>query len=408
LRQHTDTGHSVGQYFDHCLKTSEAFDMETAGVVIGAVALVGVFEDCIELLSQIGAAKSMEEDHILLATRLDLQKALLLQWAERMSIYDEELSDARLSEATVASLIYRALKCICQLLQDGKVLQERYGVREAEATEAAEPSTTVSNSLMARIRDMSLNVKSPRGFEKRKSRHRSSDTNSKTKRSRSDFESSQSGQAELSHQRLDNNLQNKRPRHDTYRSQLENQGQSSYSNRTGKLTVSEKIKWVIKDKDQFDSLVRKLSEFISDIDRLVPPQTGDAPKHTILARDMQTLDSVQELRKIMYASRTDNRELINITQRAIDEACTRLIHSHLWFRLIDDRESSIADAHSRTFEWSIHPPTSEVVWDDLGRWLRSGRDMYWIHGKPGSGKSTLMVSGVYMAIVCRVCADLHV
>jgi hypothetical protein len=378
------------------LKTSETFDMEIAGVVIGAVALVGVFEDCIELLSQIGAAKSMEKDHTLLATRLDLQRALLLQWAERMNIYDEELVDARLSEATVTSLIYRTLKCICQLLKDGKVLQERYGVRAVERTGTAEPSTTVSNSLMARIRDMSLNVKSPSGFERGKSRHQPSDITGKTKRSRSDFESSQSGQAELSHQRLDN----------TYRSRLENQNQNSYSNRAGKLPVSQKIKWIIKDKDQFDSLVRKLSELISDIDRLVPPQTGHAPKHTILARDMQTLDSVQELRKIMYASRTDNRELINITQQAIDEACTRLIHTHLWFRLIDDRESSIVDAHSQTFEWSIHPPTSEVVWDDLGQWLRSGRDIYWIHGKPGSGKSTLMVSGIYMVIVCRGCADL--
>jgi hypothetical protein len=68
------------------------------------------------------------------------------------------------------------------------------------------------------------------------------------------------------------------------------------------------------------------------------------------------------------------------------------ILNRLWFRLIDDRKNHIAEAHSKTLEWAINPPASGVVWDDLGQWLRSGHGIYWIHGKPGSGKSTLMVS----------------
>ncbi|EPS45160.1 hypothetical protein H072_844 [Dactylellina haptotyla CBS 200.50] len=57
----------------------------------------------------------------------------------------------------------------------------------------------------------------------------------------------------------------------------------------------------------------------------------------------------------------------------------------------DDRHSAISEAHQKTFEW---------VWDGLdtahgGRnnfwsWLKRGKGIYWISGKPGSGKSTLM------------------
>ncbi|KAI4918902.1 hypothetical protein J4E85_009692 [Alternaria conjuncta] len=62
--------------------------METAGLAVGTLALIGVFEDCVTLLSQIGAAKCMEKDYTLLKTRLNFQKTLLLQWAERLKLHD--------------------------------------------------------------------------------------------------------------------------------------------------------------------------------------------------------------------------------------------------------------------------------------------------------------------------------
>lgn len=363
--------------------------MEVAGVVLGAVALVGVFEDCITLFSQIGAAKSQEKDYILLVTKLDLEKALLLQWAERMKIHDKEKYDPRLNEATIALPIHKTLDCIRQLLQDGDILQRQYGVRAAEAIEATEPCTTASSGVLSRLRDNSLTLQfrsnlSNSSRNQSKLLHRSSDVGSKTKRSRSDVESTYPHQAELSHQGSDEEHKNKRSRHGSHVSQFDHPNQQSYDNRRSKISSAVgKIKWVIRDKEQFDSLVRKLSELISGIDRLVPAQGGDMPM-------------------------SDNSKLIDITKRAIDEVCIQLIHDRLWFRLIDDRKNSINDAHSRTFEWSIHPPTSGAVWDDLNGWLRSGRHIYWIHGKPGSGKSTLMVSEIYARVLCKVCTNFRV
>ena len=50
-----------------------------------------------------------------------------------------------------------------------------------------------------------------------------------------------------------------------------------------------------------------------------------------------------------------------------------------------DRYDSITEAHEKTFAWIFEDPGPGFI-----TWLREGRQVYWIRGKPGSGKSTLM------------------
>lgn len=49
----------------------------------------------------------------------------------------------------------------------------------------------------------------------------------------------------------------------------------------------------------------------------------------------------------------------------------------------DTRMEQIEDQSNHSFDW---------VYSSLGfpQWLRNGQEIYWISGKPGSGKSTLM------------------
>lgn len=49
------------------------------------------------------------------------------------------------------------------------------------------------------------------------------------------------------------------------------------------------------------------------------------------------------------------------------------------------RHDDIEDAHIRTFQWVFGSPH-----DQLLSWLESGTGIFWVSGKPGSGKSTLM------------------
>jgi hypothetical protein len=59
-----------------------------------------------------------------------------------------------------------------------------------------------------------------------------------------------------------------------------------------------------------------------------------------------------------------------------------------------DRYERISEAHKSTFEWIFHEADdAEDVgghWDNFSDWLTSNKPLYWITGKPGSGKSTLM------------------
>lgn len=56
-----------------------------------------------------------------------------------------------------------------------------------------------------------------------------------------------------------------------------------------------------------------------------------------------------------------------------------------------DREAGVAEAHTDTLKWIFKDPSTENrKWDNFGQWLTSENQLYWITGKMGSGKSTLM------------------
>ncbi|KAI1121899.1 hypothetical protein F5Y10DRAFT_271626 [Nemania abortiva] len=55
------------------------------------------------------------------------------------------------------------------------------------------------------------------------------------------------------------------------------------------------------------------------------------------------------------------------------------------------RHQKIPVAHTRTFKWSLRETEeTEVEYGKLRRWLKSDDALFWVSGKPGSGKSTFM------------------
>jgi hypothetical protein len=72
----------------------------------------------------------------------------------------------------------------------------------------------------------------------------------------------------------------------------------------------------------------------------------------------------------------------------------------IYFAELQDRYEAIPEAYRKTFEWVFQEPGSNSAnthatpqlqeKDSFVRWLRSPEPLYWITGKPGSGKSTLM------------------
>jgi hypothetical protein len=63
----------------------------------------------------------------------------------------------------------------------------------------------------------------------------------------------------------------------------------------------------------------------------------------------------------------------------------------LRFETMGDRFTAIEEAHKQTFQWVFNNPSAfNRPWSDFSEWLEAKSDMYWIQGKAGSGKSTLM------------------
>jgi hypothetical protein len=63
----------------------------------------------------------------------------------------------------------------------------------------------------------------------------------------------------------------------------------------------------------------------------------------------------------------------------------------LRFDTMTYRYEAISEAHQKTFEWIFQESDATARgWSNFSNWLEAGSGIYWIKGKAGSGKSTLM------------------
>jgi hypothetical protein len=80
------------------------------------------------------------------------------------------------------------------------------------------------------------------------------------------------------------------------------------------------------------------------------------------------------------------------TQRSRYDFGRRVLQS-LYFVQMDDRYKRVREAHCSTLHWMFDEPPQNSDWSSFVKWLTSDSmdsGLYWVSGKPGSGKSTLM------------------
>jgi hypothetical protein len=73
-----------------------------------------------------------------------------------------------------------------------------------------------------------------------------------------------------------------------------------------------------------------------------------------------------------------------------EERFRKSLFSHLKYREMENRHERIAPVYTETFEWIFTPPREAQQWSDFPKFLGGDQRLYWITGKPGAGKSTLM------------------
>ncbi|KAI0853761.1 hypothetical protein F5Y00DRAFT_257063 [Daldinia vernicosa] len=111
-----------------------------------------------------------------------------------------------------------------------------------------------------------------------------------------------------------------------------------------------------------------------------------------------TLQSEESIK--MHVTSTTNNLIQRMDQCTIEsnvksstkEQQDRFLNS-LRYEGMNQRKNDITSSLKDTFQWIFDSDCGETpiqLWDNFGDWLKSDSNIYWIAGKPGSGKSTLM------------------
>jgi hypothetical protein len=90
--------------------------------------------------------------------------------------------------------------------------------------------------------------------------------------------------------------------------------------------------------------------------------------------------------------------LSSVVDRDVENRFFNLIIASLYFSDLPERYEFIPKAHQDTFHWLFANDAQQQQqmdtddWDSFTEWLSAtdGKNVFWISGKPGSGKSTLM------------------
>ncbi|KAF0642257.1 hypothetical protein FPSE5266_03987 [Fusarium pseudograminearum] len=305
--------------------------MEVGGFAVGAVALASLFKDCADLYSMFTSAQNLDKDAATLQAKLEIEETVFLRWPERVGLFkqDQDQNEAIFSDAHTRRLIMLTLEQMRDLLSDGNKLRKLYGVKSITPAKESN-SSLASNDVHGRI----------------------------SARRRLQFDSDFRGM-------------NIKDVFKTSRiSMLDN--------------FAKQITWVIGDKQKFHQLISDLTYFNRRLVELTP---GSTP--ALSANDLCHIRNIEKFDVIVEALQNNHSH-----QSAVIEARSNAIQSRildtLWFRWHDDRRLTVKDAHKKTFRWSLDSSAEDCTWQHLPTWLKSNSGIYWLAGKAGSGKSTLM------------------
>jgi hypothetical protein len=145
-------------------------------------------------------------------------------------------------------------------------------------------------------------------------------------------------------------------------------------------------------------MVATLSDVIRDQISLLPPwpKVGEKPPE----QNITNLSSGFALNDERADSVIDGPVSIDqdVSAHTYAENCAKNLAQFelqqwksLYFSVLNDREDQIIDAERETFEWILRPPRDEhQPWSNFTNWLTSDNSIFWIQGKAGSGKSTML------------------
>ena len=112
-----------------------------------------------------------------------------------------------------------------------------------------------------------------------------------------------------------------------------------------------------------------------------------------LIEELVQQKGISQATSASYVQSTTASDTERICQDRREHDIWKWLLNSLAFPAMRNREEEISLAYHATFEWVFNEPpmdTEALPWTSFVQWLWQGDDVYWIHGKAGSGKSTLI------------------
>ncbi|KAM0425865.1 hypothetical protein ACHAPT_008803 [Fusarium lateritium] len=106
--------------------------MEAVSLALGVVGLIGAFKGCIDLFSLFSSHRSLGRDYEISDAKLHVEKAILLQWAQRVRLFNHDY-DSRLDDSETNQAVARILASIQHLWGETTALREQYGLRPTQS-----------------------------------------------------------------------------------------------------------------------------------------------------------------------------------------------------------------------------------------------------------------------------------
>ncbi|KAI8950152.1 hypothetical protein F4801DRAFT_579768 [Xylaria longipes] len=132
------------------------------------------------------------------------------------------------------------------------------------------------------------------------------------------------------------------------------------------------------------------SRMLSTLEEVAKQQAGSKDDTKRMIEKLNTADEVGRGRHEELVQ-LGNELLNRVHGEAAREEAKICILNSLWYPSIHSREETISETYANTFQWIFEDPeTAGKPWDSFVDFLKGDTSTYWITGKPGCGKSTLM------------------
>lgn len=128
--------------------------MDPIGFGIGVIGLSGLYSTCVDLFKTIQGIRTFDREHRILATKLDIEKDLFLQWGERVGILNTgpNSKDPCLVDRNTMEIVCEVLEQLKELLADTRALERKYGMRAVQPRFGHDNAVTDNDGIVSRRR----------------------------------------------------------------------------------------------------------------------------------------------------------------------------------------------------------------------------------------------------------------